>query len=151
MVGICESYNPKSLIKQPICFQDPRNASDKLTPIFIFQFLCRNLTIWFPYDDSFCYEVALHTATTTNNDLQRSQKIVTRKFLIFCCSSFLKKIPSKENGGIKFFLNTCPKILNIMRLTRKGTYQAIRNLLWTNTSQKDYKEIKVRKEVLKNR
>ena len=62
-------------------------------------------------------------------------KIITyKKYKKFSNASFLNSLkyvfsntnPNEENGGIDFFLSTCPKVLKKHVPWKKYTYQAIR-------------------------
>ena len=118
MLDFCESYNLKSLIKQPICFKKSEN------PSCIDLFLTIRLR-------SFCSSYVIETGLSNFHMMtislmkmhyrKRQPKIINcRDYKKFPDGNFLNSVkevfsnknPNEENGGIDFFLSTCSKVLD---------------------------------------
>ena len=129
----------KVLIKQPTCFKNPEN------PSCIDLFLTNR-------PRRFCDSYVIETGLTDFNMMTVSvmkmhyrklspkiihhrdyKKFSNRNLLNSVKEVFSNKNPKEETGGIDFFLSTCAKVLNRHApCKRKSTYEAIRDLLWTN-------------------
>ena len=65
------------------------------------------------------------------------KKLFNRDFLNSVKEVFSNKNPNEQNGRIDFFLSTCAKVLNKHAPCKwKSTYEATRDLLWTNIYRK---------------
>ena len=146
MLDFCESYNLKSLIKQPIRFKNSENPS--CIDLFLTnrpRSFCNSYVIETGLSDFYMMTVSV----TKMHYKKLPPKIINyRDYKKFSNGNFLNsvkkvfsnKTPNEENGGIDFFLSTCSNVLNKHAYSKKKSIRG---------NQRPFMNKHISKEIMK--